>query len=181
MKKKLKLIPFLVLLSICCPVWGQTGKNIVTYTIDGGTFHHKLVTFSANPKSASSGVDASAGYLKLYIDDAPSEDADSKFAFVLIFNKLGTGTAKVFDPVSNATGDDKGAVVCFTLGLPQNKGSLFLTRSLNFPAHTPGTITITRFGPVGGTIEGTFEATLIDLGRVKYTITGGHFVITRKA
>ncbi|NHA03518.1 hypothetical protein G7092_06925 [Mucilaginibacter sp. HC2] len=129
----------------------------------------------------SSGVDASAGYLKLYIDDASSENADSKFALVLIFNKLGTGTAKVFDPVSNATGDDKGAVVCFTLGLPQNKGSLFLTRSLNFPAHTPGTITITRFGSVGGTIEGTFEATLIDLSRVKYTITGGHFVTTRKA
>ncbi|WP_262889476.1 hypothetical protein [Mucilaginibacter inviolabilis] len=38
MKKKLKLMPLLVLLSICCPVWGQTEKNIVTYTIDGALF-----------------------------------------------------------------------------------------------------------------------------------------------
>ena len=177
MKKKLKLVPVIMaLLTISCSVWAQVGKGEVSYTINGGKFHNQSVSFSANPKAMSSFAGVSGGYMKIYIDDAPSADADSKYALVMIFNKAGTGTAKVFDPINNATGEDKGAVVCFTLGLP----SYFLSRSLNFPKHTPGTITITKFGSVGGTVEGTFEGTLTDLAGTKYTITGGHFVVIRR-
>ncbi|MBB6111984.1 hypothetical protein [Mucilaginibacter lappiensis] len=158
---------------------GNGGNAQVSYTINGGSFQNQLISFNANPKSTGNGVDASSGWIKLYIDDAPSDDADSKFALTLGFNKAGTGTAKVYDPITNATGNDKGAVVSFNLQLQQNGGSMVVGRSTDFPKTTPGTITITKFGPVGGTVEGTFEGTVMDIAGVKYTITGGHFSVTR--
>lgn len=125
----------------------------------------------------SSGADASQGYLVVYIDDAPSEDATAPHAIVLSFDKAGTGTANVNKPIPNATGDDKGAVVAFGLDLP----SIHVGMSKINPKDTPGTITITKFGAIGQPVEGTFQGTVVDAANVKYSISGGYFKITRKA
>ena len=153
------------------------GNAQVSYTINGGSFHNQLISFNTNPKSTDSGADASQGYLIISIDDAPPGDAGSQHALVIGFDKAGTGTANVYKPIPNATGDDKGAMVGFALGLP----SYYLSRSTVNPKDTPGTITITKFGSVGEPVEGTFQGTVMDIAGVKYTISGGHFVITRKA
>ena len=155
----------------------NNGANTdVSYTINGGTFKNQLITFNSNPNSTNSGADASQGYLKISIDDATSDDADSQHALTIGFEKAGTGTSSVYKPIPNATGDDKGAAVGFSLELP----SYYLSRSTVNQKDTPGTVTITKFGAIGEPVEGTFEGTVMDIAGVKYTISGGRFKITRK-
>lgn len=179
--KKFKLIPALItLLTISCSVWGQAGKNQVTFTIDGGTFHHQLITINSNPKAAENGAwtsFAGSSYLKINLDDAPGDKTTSpKWDIDIAFNHVGTGTAKVNDPIANARIDHR---VYFLLQVQENGKNKYLQSSSTSPDQTPGTITITKLGPVGGTVEGNFEGTLKGADGM-YTITGGHFVATRK-
>jgi len=156
---------------------GNSGNAEVNYTINGGSFHNQQVTFNSNPKTTNSGADGSQGYLLVYIDDAPSDDAAAPHALILSFDKAGIGTASVNKPIPNATGDNEGGVVAFGLELP----SVHVAWSKVNPKDTPGTITITKFGAVGQPVEGTFEGTVVDAANVKYTISGGHFKIIRGA
>ena len=159
------------------PTNNNSGANTeVSYTINGGNFHNQLVTFNSNPKTTNSGADASQGYLVIYIDDAPSEDAAAPHALVISFDKAGTGTSSVNKPIPKATGDDEGGVVSFGLDNPSTPHVGW--NKLN-PKDTPGTITITKFGKIGEPVEGTFEGTVVDLSNVKYTVSGGHFKIKR--
>jgi hypothetical protein len=161
---------------------GGTGaKNQVTYTIDGGTFNHQLITINSDPKALENGaVSGSLKYLKINLDDAAADNTTGpKWALDIAFNKVGTGTANVNDPITNSTlGADKR--VYFLLQVQVNGQTKYLTSSITAPGQTPGTITVTKFESVGGTVEGTFEGTLLD-DNVTYTITKGHFVVTRKA
>lgn len=179
MGKKFKLLTALmVLLIISYSVIAQVRKNQVTYTIDGGVFHHQLITLNFDAKSKQKGALAvTPGYLKIYVDDDPSNDDEQKWAINIAFNHAGTGTAKVNDPITNAKpGEDK--KVYFVLQVQVNGKDRNLNPTLTTAGATPGTITITRFGPVGGTVEGTFEGKLKSAGET-YTITQGHFVVNR--
>ena len=161
---------------------GGTGaKNQVTYTINGGTFNHQAITINANPNAMENGaLSGSLDYLKINLDDAPADNTSSpKWALDIAFDKVGTGTANVNDPITNTTqGADKR--VYFLLQVQVNGQTKYLTSSTTDPDQTPGTITVTKFESVGGTVEGTFEGTLQD-GSDTYIITGGHFVVTRKS
>jgi len=134
------------------------------------------VAFNSNPQKTDSGADASQGYLIVYIDDAPSDNAAAPHALVLAFDKAGTGTANINKPILNAKGDNKGAMVSFGLDLP----SVHVGVSKINPKDTYGTVTITKFGAIGQPIEGTFEGTVVDAANVKYTISRGHFIVFRK-
>ncbi|MBB6112196.1 hypothetical protein SAMN05421821_117149 [Mucilaginibacter lappiensis] len=179
MKRKFKpLAVLMVLLTISCSVSAQVGKNQVSYIIDGGVFHHQLITLNFNAESTQKGALAvTPGYLKIYVDDAETEDDAQKWALNIAFNHAGTGTAKVNDPITNAKpGEDK--KVYFVLQVQANGKDKTLSPMLTTPNQTPGTITITRFGPEGGTVEGTFEGKLKSAGET-YTIISGHFVVNR--
>ena len=180
MKKIFKLMLAIIsLLTISCSVWAQAGKDLVTYTIDGGTFHHKLITIKPDPKAPQNGA-YSRTYLKLSVDNAPANDiTKATWSFALTFNKAGTGTAKVNDPIVNKANMIADTRVYFLLHVDGNGETKNLYSRASDPDKTPGTITITKFGPVGGTVEGTFEGKLKGSDGI-YTITGGHFVVTRK-
>jgi hypothetical protein len=179
--KKFKLITVLVILvTISSTVWGQAGKNFATYTIDGGDFHHQVVTINSNPKAMENGAwtsFAGSNYLKINLGDStPEETEGPKWSLDIAFNRIGTGTAKVNDPIENARIDHR---VYFLLDVQINGQSYWLMSDSKKPAQTPGTITITKLGPVGGTVEGAFEGKLIG-HNITYTVTGGHFIVTRK-
>ena len=180
MKRKFKPIAVLiVLLIISYPVKAQTRENLITYTIDGGTFHHQLITLNFDPKLTQKGaLSVTPGYLKIYLDDATKDDDDAqKWALNIAFNHSGTGTAKVNDPITDAKpGEDKR--VYFVLQVQVNGKNRNLSPTITTPNQTPGTITITKFGPVDGTVEGNFEGKLKSAGET-YTITGGHFIVKR--
>jgi hypothetical protein len=172
-----------VLLTISCQVWGQSEKNLVTYTIDGGVFHHQQITIHSDPEAMENGaMSGNFGYLKINLDDAPRDKSDKstgpKWSLDIAFSHPGTGTAKVNDPITNTRmrGDKR---VYFLLQVQVNGKTKYLNSDTKEPEKTPGTITITRFGPVGGTVEGNFEGTLKGADGI-YTITGGHFVVIRK-
>ena len=172
----------MVLLAISGSVWGQAGKNQVTYTIDGGTFHHQLITINADPNERENGAwtnIAGSTYLQVNLSDKViNNKKGSNWGLNMVFNKVSTGTAKVNDPIPKGVLDQQ---VYFTLQVQVNGGIKFLGIDLEKPAKTPGTITITRFGSVGGTIEGNFQGTVTGTEGIKYTITGGHFVASRKS
>ncbi|NHA03520.1 hypothetical protein G7092_06935 [Mucilaginibacter sp. HC2] len=182
MKKRFKLIPaVMVLLTTSYTVWGQAGKNQVTYTIDGGTFHHQQITINADPKVMENGAftNTVGNYLEINLGDkAMNIKNGTKWGLNIVFNKASTGTAKVNDPIPKGVLDHQ---VYFTLEVQVNGETKFLGVDLQKPAKTPGTITITRFGSVGGTVEGNFQGTVTDAAGIKYTITGGHFVAGRKS
>ena len=178
MKKKLKLIPVLmVLLTITGSVWAQAGKDRVTYTIDGGSFHHQLITINSDPTLRENGAFTSiAGstYLKINLDDnTAGNKTGPKWGLDIAFSKVATGTAKVNEPIANARIDHR---VYFLLHVQINGETNYLMSDSKKADQTPGTITITK---LGSTVEGTFEGKLRDKG-ITYTITGGHFVATRK-
>ncbi|MBB6126499.1 hypothetical protein [Mucilaginibacter lappiensis] len=182
MKKEIKLLSVvMVLLTISCSVWAQAAKNQVTYTIDGGAFHHQLITINSDPKVMENGAwtnIAGRTYPKINLDDkSMNSKKGPNWAVDIVFNKVGTGTAKVNDLIANGLLDHR---VYFILQVLVNGETKFLSSDSEKPAQTPGTITITKFGPVGGTVEGNFQGTLIN-NDIKYTITGGHFVTGRKS
>jgi hypothetical protein len=181
MKNTFKLMSALiVLLTISCSVWAQASKNLVTYTIDGGTFHHQKITINSDPKAMQDGA-FSGKYLKINLDDAPANsNARPKWTLDIAFNKVGTGAAKVNDPIPNTTMavDTR---VYFLLQVQVDGKTKYLMSDIKEPATTPGTIKITKLGPVGGTVEGTFEGKLKGSKDTEYTITEGHFVVTRKS
>ena len=160
---------------------GSGGKNQVSYTINGGTFHNQPMFFSSDPKATDNGAIVSGpNYLQIKFTDAPpGGDANAKNFFALAFNKTANGTANVYTPIPTDDSDD--IVVAFGLFLQQNGKRLVIGQSDKNPKDTPGTITITKFESVGGTVEGTFKGTLIDATGVKYTITNGSFVAIRRA
>ena len=177
----------MALLTISGSVWAQAEKNMVTYTIDGGAFHHQLVNITYDSKMIRNGVRIRPGanYIKINLEDTSvSAEGEPIWFFNVAFNHLGTGTAKINDPITSPLpADDK--QVNIRLGALTNGNTKYMTTLI--PDHAPtlnktsGKITITRFGPVQGTIEGTFECKLIDENLVIYTVTGGHFVVTRKS
>lgn len=170
----------MVLLTISYTVWGQAGKNQVTYTIDGGTFHHQQITINADPKVMENGafINTVGNYLEINLSDkAMNIKNGTKWGLNIVFNKASTGTAKVNDPIPKGVLDHQ---VYFNLEVQVNGETKFLGIDLQKPAKTPGTITITRFGSVGGPVEGNFQGTVTDAACIKYTITGGHFVATVK-
>ncbi|MBB6126500.1 hypothetical protein [Mucilaginibacter lappiensis] len=181
MKKEIKLLSVLMLLLMTsCSVWAQAGKDWVTYTIDGGAFHHQLITINSDPKAFWIGAftsNAGSAYLKIGLDDNPvNNPTGAKWAVVIAFNRVGTGTAKVNEPIPNALVDHR---VYFLLKVETDGKERLLMSESKKPAQTPGTITITKVETIGGTAEGTFEGKLID-NHITYTITGGHFVATVK-
>lgn len=181
MKKNFKhMSALIVLLTISCSVWAQAGKNLVTYTIDGGAFHHQLITIKSDPKAIENGAFTGA-YLKINLDDATADSKSSpNWTLDIAFNKVGTGTAKVNDPINTGSRIGVDKRVYFLLQVQVNGKNKYLNSSSSSPDKTPGTVTITKFGSVGGTVEGNFEGTLKGSDGM-YTITGGHFVVTRKS
>lgn len=162
----------MVLLTISYTVWGQAGKNQVTYTIDGGTFHHQQITINADPKVMENGafINTVGNYLEINLSDkAMNIKNGTKWGLNIVFNKASTGTAKVNDPIPKGVLDHQ---VYFNLEVQVNGETKFLGIDLQKPAKTPGTITITRFGSVGGPVEGNFQGTVTDAACIKYTING---------
>jgi hypothetical protein len=160
------------------PGSGQAVKNLVTYTIDGGTFHKQQITINADPKALQNGA-FSGKYLKVNLEDASADDkTSSKWALDIAFNKVSTGTAKVNDPIANSNVDTR---VYFLLQVQDGGKTKYLMSDIDAPATTPGTIKVTKLGSVGGTVEGDFEGKLTDSKDVVYTITAGHFVVNRKS
>ena len=163
------------------PGSGPMVKGLVTYTINGGSFNHQAITINSESKAIENGAfSGNSGYLKINLDDAPADNTTNpKWGLDIAFNHVGTGTAKVNDPITkNTTHVD--TRVYFLLQVQEKGKNKYLMSSSTAPAQTPGTINITKFESVGGTVEGNFEGTLID-GNVTYTITGGHFVAYRKS
>jgi hypothetical protein len=181
MKTNFKLMTALmVLLTISCSVWAQAGKNLVTYTIDGGSFHHQQITIHSDPKAIENGA-FSGAYLKINLDDASADGKTTpKWGLDIAFNKVGTGIAKVNDPINTGSRVAVDKRVYFLLQVEVNGKNKYLTSSSSSPDKTPGTVTITKLGSVGGTVEGTFEGKLKGADGI-YTITDGHFVVTRKS
>ncbi len=169
-----------MLLIISCSGWAQAGKDKVTYTIDGGTFHHQLITINSNPKLFENGAftsTAGRSYLKINLDDnTVGNTAGPKWEVVIAFNRVGTGSAKVNDPIPNGMIEHR---VYFLLQVQVDGKERLLMSESKKPDQTPGTITITKVDALGGIAEGTFEGKLID-NHITYTITGGHFVATVK-
>lgn len=181
MKNIFKLMSALiVLLTVSCSVWAQAGKDLVTYTIDGGTFRHQQITIHSDPKAMQDGA-FSGKYLKINLDDASADSKTGpKWTLDIAFNKVGIGKAKVNDPIST-TSIAVDTRVYFLLQVQVDGKTKYLMSDGKYPDKTPGTITITKLGPVGGTVEGTFEGKLKGSKDTEYTITGGHFVATRKS
>ncbi|MBB6111980.1 hypothetical protein [Mucilaginibacter lappiensis] len=183
MKKNLKHISALiVLLTLSGSIWAQAGKNLVTYTIDGGAFHHQQITIHADPKGVENGAMSgpTVGYTKINLDDAAPGDRTTgpKWDLDIAFSQVGTGTAKVGEPLTGSH-NHVDRQVYFRLQVQSEGKNKYLGADHNDPSKTPGTIRITKFGSVGGTIEGDFEGTVKGSDGL-YTITGGHFVATRK-
>jgi hypothetical protein len=157
------------------------GKDSVTFTINGGTFKNKVITIHADSKQPQNGAFAgNSGYLKINLTDTPPGGTSVKYALDIAFPHAATGKANVNDPITNSIPGNMDKTAYFLLQLQENGANRILDRDHDSPKQTPGTISITKCDSVNGVVEGDFQGTLVD-NDVKYVITKGHFVATRKS
>lgn len=158
------------------------GKDSVTFVINGGTFTNKLITFHSDSKQPQNGAfTGNSGYLKINFTDAPPGGSVITTGLDIALPHAATGKTNVGDPINNTIPGNIDKQAYFLLQLQDNGANKYLNWDHKAPTQTPGTITITKFGSVNGVVEGDFQGTLLDSKNVKYIITKGHFVATRKS
>jgi len=161
---------------------GKSSNDSVIYTINGGTFTNKVITFHSDSKQAQNGAFVgNSGYLKINLTDTPPGGTSVNTALDIALPHAATGKTNVSDPITNnIPGGVLDKKAYFLLQLQENGANRILDWDHNTPTQTPGTITVTKFESVNGVVEGDFQGTLVD-NNVKYVITKGHFVVTRKS
>jgi hypothetical protein len=197
MKKTQLLIAFALLISVALASCSKDkndagnssnnnpGNDSVTYIINGGSFVNKHISFHSDPKQNQNGASAGhIGYLKINLTDTPPGGSTVTQGLDIAYPQATTGTANVNDPITNIYPGTTDKHAYFLLQLQENGKNKILDRDSENPINTPGKINITKCESVGGVVEGDFSGTVSDgtgSNAPKYTITKGHFVVTRKS
>ena len=159
---------------------GSDVKSLVTFTINGGSFKKDtpITLNNLDTKSLQNGAfSGNSGYLKINIDDATDKTAP-KWGIDIAVQHAGTGETNVGSAITNNVGIDKQAYLL--VEIQENGATKTLQWDHQTPTKTPGTIKVTKFESVGGTVEGNFQGTFLNAG-ITYAITNGHFITGRKS
>lgn len=132
----------------------------VTWTHNGQTYTSKAY--------ASAIVDSP---IKLIITAAPDGD-NSKVVSLVLYN-LDTKGAASYDLARTSTTSNEQSLAALTLSGGNGQGAMYNT--LNGPAASNGTITVTKYDKAGQKIEGTFSFVG---GPVAYTTASGTQAVT---
>ncbi|AYB34586.1 hypothetical protein [Chryseolinea soli] len=154
----------------------------VSFTIDGDGFVSKEVSITGISDLSNVGLYFSKfGFTSCTVGDKASlaEDDKNRAAFYFDGNTSSPTSQSVGTRFSNPQGPQE--LVNFLLSVTRQGTMNTYVIDYNDLSNTPGFISISKYGAVGSTIEGTFSGTLINsVTGEKVEITKGHFTVPRK-
>lgn len=161
------------------------GEATASFVIDGDIYENQQITINGVGNIRENGATYSSKwkYTSAVVGDRPKEGVDNKNRLGIYIDGNQTGTQTSGKPFADRDGVQD--FVNFQLDLTNPDGEQITygyDQTGEAETQTPGSITITKYEDVNGTVEGNFEGTLMNVinGELVH-ITKGHFKMQRNA
>jgi len=161
------------------------GEATASFVIDGDIYKNQQFTIDGvgNIRENGATYNSKWKYTSVVVGDRPEEGVDNKNRLGIYIDGNQTGKQTSGKPFADRDGVQN--FVNFQLDLTNQDGEQITygyDQAGETETQTPGSITITKYENVNGTVEGDFEGTLMNVinGELVH-ITKGHFKVQRTA